>query len=96
MPASLYQCDSSAVYSSAVQFDHRNECLVDIRIRFGRAVRRIREEQGINQEEAAERCGLHRTYYSGIERGVRNVSLVNIEKVAKGLKTSLPHLFSRV
>lgn len=69
---------------------------VDIRIRFGRALRRIREEQGINQEEAAERCGLHRTYYSGIERGVRNVSLVNIEKAAKGLKTTLPDLFRRV
>jgi transcriptional regulator with XRE-family HTH domain len=69
---------------------------VNIRIRFGRAIRRIREAQGINQEEAAERCGLHRTYYSGIERGVRNVSLVNIEKVSKGLKTSLPDLFSRL
>jgi transcriptional regulator with XRE-family HTH domain len=69
---------------------------LDIRIRFGRAIRRIREEQEINQEEAAERCGLHRTYYSGIERGVRNVSLVNIEKVAKGLKTSLPELFHRL
>jgi transcriptional regulator with XRE-family HTH domain len=67
---------------------------VDIRIRFGRAIRRIREAQEINQEEAAERCELHRTYYSGIERGVRNISLVNIEKVAKGLKTSLPELFS--
>lgn len=69
---------------------------LDIRIRFGRAIRRIREEQGIVQEEAAERCGLHRTYYSGIERGVRNVSLVNIEKVAKGLKTALPELFRRL
>lgn len=69
---------------------------LDIRIRFGRAIRRIREEQGINQEEAAERCGLHRTYYSGIERGVRNVSLVNIERVARGLKTNLPELFGRV
>ena len=69
---------------------------VDIRIRFGRAIRRIREEQEINQEEAAERCGLHRTYYSGIERGVRNVSLVNIEKLAKGLKTTLPDLFRRL
>lgn len=69
---------------------------VNIRVRFGRAIRRIREEQEINQEEAAERCGLHRTYYSGIERGVRNVSLVNIEKLAKGLKTSLPDLFRRV
>jgi transcriptional regulator with XRE-family HTH domain len=69
---------------------------LDIRIRFGRAIRRIREEQEINQEEAAERCGLHRTYYSGIERGVRNVSLLNIEKIAKGLKTPLPDLFGRL
>jgi transcriptional regulator with XRE-family HTH domain len=69
---------------------------LDIRIRFGRAVRRIRQEQEINQEEAAERCGLHRTYYSGVERGVRNVSLVNVEKIAKGLKTALPELFRRV
>jgi transcriptional regulator with XRE-family HTH domain len=69
---------------------------VNIRIRFGRAIRRIPEAQGINQEEAAERCGLHRTYYSGIERGVRNVSLVNIEKVSKGLKTSVSDLFSRI
>ena len=57
---------------------------------------RIREEQKINQEEAAERCGLHRTYYSGVERGIRNVSLVNIEKIAKGLRKSLAELFSRV
>ena len=69
---------------------------LDIRIRFGRAIRRIREEQRTNQEEAAERCGLHGTYNSGIERGVRNVSLVNMEKVAKGLKVSLPKLFERV
>ncbi len=69
---------------------------VDIRIRFGRAIRRIREEQEINQEEAAERRGLHRTYYSGVERGVRNVSLVNLEKVSKGLKTSLTELFGRL
>jgi len=69
---------------------------VDIRIRFGRAIRRIREEQEIDQEEAAERCGLHRTYYSGVERGVRNVSIVNVEKIAKGLKTPLPELFERV
>lgn len=69
---------------------------VNIRIRFGRAIRRIREAQEINQEEAAERCGLHWTYYSGIERGVRNISLVNIEKVTKGLKISFPDLFNHL
>jgi transcriptional regulator with XRE-family HTH domain len=68
----------------------------DIRIRFGRAIRRVREKQRINQEEAAERCGLHRTYYSGVERGVRNLSLVNIEKIARGLRISLRNLFGRV
>lgn len=69
---------------------------LNVRIRFGRAIRRIREAQRISQEEAAERCGLHRTYYSGIERGVRNVSLVNIERIAKGLKQELPDLFRHV
>jgi transcriptional regulator with XRE-family HTH domain len=84
------------VYASAARLEDGIALPRDIRIRFGRAIRRIREEQGINQEEAAERCGLHRTYYSGIERGIRNVSLVNIEKIAKGLRTRLPDLFERV
>jgi transcriptional regulator with XRE-family HTH domain len=52
------------------------------------------ELKGINQEEAAERYALHRTYYSGIERGTRNVSLGDIDKMAKGLKKSLPELSS--
>jgi len=50
---------------------------LDIRIRFGRAIRRIREEQGINQEEAAERCGLHRTYYRGGRTGSQERFAVN-------------------
>jgi transcriptional regulator with XRE-family HTH domain len=56
------------------------------------------EAQANSQEEAAGRCGRHRTYYyySGVERGIRNVSLMNIEKIARGLKKSLPELFSRV
>ena len=69
---------------------------LDIRIRFGRAIRRVREDQQITQEEAAERSGLHRTYYSGVERGVRNVSLVNLERISKGLRVSMSQLFSRL
>ena len=68
----------------------------DISVRFSRALRDICEGHCINQEKAAERCGLHGTYYSGTERGVRNVSLVNVERAAKGLKTTLPDLFRRV
>jgi transcriptional regulator with XRE-family HTH domain len=84
------------VYAWSAELDDYSGMALDIRIRFGRAIRRIREEQGINQEEAADRCGLHRTYYSGVERGVRNLSLVNVEKVAKGLEKSLPELFREV
>lgn len=66
---------------------------VDIRIRFGLAVRKRRSELGISQEKLAERADLHRTYIADIEGGKRNVSLVAIEKVAKGLQLSIAKLF---
>jgi len=51
---------------------------------------------GVSQEEFAHICGLDRTYIGGIERGERNVALVNIEKIAKGLRVSLSELFRKV
>lgn len=68
----------------------------DIMLRFGQAVRKVRREQGISQEELAERCGLHRTYISDVELGKRNVSLENIERIAISLNISLVELFSEV
>jgi transcriptional regulator with XRE-family HTH domain len=65
----------------------------DIRIRFGRAVRQKRHKLGVSQEAFADLCGLDRTYIGGIERGERNVALVNIEKIAKALRLSLAELF---
>lgn len=50
----------------------------------------------MSQEEFADSCGLDRTYVGGIERGERNVSLANIEKIAHGLKVSLFQLFRDV
>ena len=52
---------------------------------FGRAVRRRREALGISQEELADRAGLHRTYIGDVERGERNIALVNIVRLAKAL-----------
>jgi transcriptional regulator with XRE-family HTH domain len=68
----------------------------DIRLRFGRAVRARRHKLGVSQEEFADICGLDRTYVGGIERGERNVALVNIEKIARGLRTSVSELFRGV
>jgi len=53
--------------------------------RFGRRIRELWERAGWPQERLAEACGLHRTYIGGIECGERNVSLVNIERIAKAL-----------
>jgi transcriptional regulator with XRE-family HTH domain len=68
----------------------------DIRRRFGRAVRKRREKLGISQEQFADLCGLHRTYMGGVERGERNISLANIEKIARALRITLSELFRGV
>ena len=65
----------------------------DIRERFGFAVKDRREALGLTQEEFAERAGIHRTYLWDIERSTRNVSLVNIERVAQALALRISELF---
>ena len=62
-------------------------------VRFGERLRDLRLALGLSQEAFAERCGLDRTYISGIERGKRNVSLQNLKLIAKALNTSLSRLF---
>lgn len=57
----------------------------DIRVRFGRAVRKRRQELCLSQEELADRAGIHRTYVGDVERGERNIALQNIEKLATAL-----------
>lgn len=52
---------------------------------FGTKVRSVRKEIGWSQEELADACELDRTYIGGIERGERNVSIVNIAKIAQAL-----------
>ncbi len=60
---------------------------------FGAKIRKIRIERGLSQEKLALLSGLHRTYVGAIERGERNVSFKNIEKIAKTLKVTLEELF---
>lgn len=69
---------------------------MDIRVLFGKAIREYRMKKGISQEDLAELCGLHRTYISEVERGVRNVSLINIEKICEALGVKIYSVFKKV
>lgn len=63
-----------------------------LRLRLGAAIRRVRIDSGISQEALARRAKLHRTTMSEIERGMSNVSLDVIERIAKGLGIALSDL----
>ncbi|PYQ73517.1 MAG: transcriptional regulator [Acidobacteria bacterium] len=65
----------------------------DFRVAFGRRVRELRDQLQLSQEQLAERAGLHRNYIGGIERGERNVAILNVVKLAAGLDTSVAELF---
>lgn len=61
---------------------------------FGEHIRKLRQQKGLSQEEVAHRAGIHVTYLSGIERGHRNPSLMNIRRIAWALGVSVRELFS--
>ena len=63
---------------------------------FGLNVRKRREALELSQLEAAEKADLDPTYISGVERGVRNLSLISIARIAKGLKTTVSELCTGV
>lgn len=66
----------------------------NIKTQFGLTVKKIRNERNISQEKLAEITGLHRTYISEVERGNRNLSLINIDKISIALDLSISELFS--
>jgi transcriptional regulator with XRE-family HTH domain len=65
----------------------------DIRIRFGRNLKKLRQEKGWSQETLAEFADIDRTYIQGIESGKRNVSIVLIERLARVFGLSVSELF---
>jgi len=64
----------------------------DIRKLLGLRIREIRQKNKMSQEELSFESELHRTYISDIERGTRNVSIKNIEKIAKALNVTLKEI----
>ena len=64
----------------------------DTQVKFGKKLRAARQDQGVSQEKLAELAGLHRTYVSSVERGERNISLLNIERLSKALGLKMADL----
>ena len=64
----------------------------EILIKFGERVRTCRKIKDISQEELAHRASLHRTYIGMIERAEKNITLLNIEKIANALEVSISEL----
>jgi DNA-binding XRE family transcriptional regulator len=60
---------------------------------FGYRVRELRKVKGLSQEALALECDLDRTYVGGVERGERNISLLNIHKIARALRIAVKDLF---
>jgi transcriptional regulator with XRE-family HTH domain len=58
---------------------------MDLRERVGLNVQRLRHKAGLSQEECAHRAKVHQTYLSGVERGVRNPTVMVLAKIAKAL-----------
>ena len=67
-----------------------------ITTKFGERIKQIRLSKGISQEKFALSIEMDRTYYASVENGKRNISIVNIEKIAKGLEVSLEELFQGI
>lgn len=65
----------------------------NIVLTFGERVRLLRKEKGLSQEELADKADVHRTYVGMIERGEKNITIVNIQKIAKALGVHIKELF---
>ena len=68
----------------------------DILIQFGEKVREIRKDRNLSQEELAFKADLHRTYIGMIERAEKNITLLNIEKIANALEVNINALFNEI
>ena len=70
--------------------------LVDVKIKIGIRIKELREEANMSQKDLAYASDLDRSYIASIENGQRNVSIVNIEKIAKALGSTLTNFFNDV
>lgn len=68
----------------------------DLLVDLGDRIRKLRKKRGWTQVEMAERVGIDRSFLADVERGKRNLSILNLDLIAKGLKVTLSRLMSRL
>ena len=64
--------------------------------KIGIRIRELRKEMGLSQEKFATKIGMDRTYFASVELGKRNISIVNLEKIADGLNVTLSDMFLNI
>ncbi len=64
--------------------------------KIGNRIRELRSRTGLSQEKFAQKIGMDRTYFASVELGKRNISIVNIEKIANGLDVTLSEFFKDI
>ena len=67
-----------------------------ILVKFGKKIRDVRAERGLSQEALADIANVHRTYIGMVERAEKNITLLNIQKLAKALKIEIRELFDGI
>ena len=67
-----------------------------IKERIGVQIKNLRKKSGLSQEKFALKIGMDRTYFASVENGKRNISIINLEKIAKGFNMSLAELFENM
>jgi transcriptional regulator with XRE-family HTH domain len=68
----------------------------DLLVRLGARIRKLRKKRGWTQVEMAEKVGIDRSFLADVERGKRNISILNLEVIASGLEITLSQLFARL
>ena len=82
---------SKSIYYSYLLVNYMSKTTLE---KFGQKVREERHRLGLSQEELASRAGVHRTYIGMIERAEKNITLENIEKIAKALEIPLEKIMN--
>ena len=76
------------------RFDSRGYIMIIEKI--GARIRELRTEAGLSQERFAQKISMDRTYFASVELGKRNISIINLEKIANGLNVTLSELFKNI